>query len=312
MKLSQLVRYLNHLEQNSLPAALDFAVAQAESLMSDIVNHASAFETFNNELQEDFSKIKNSVEQFTANVGSIKQYLHTAIKEQEPQIYNQSQRLYEDEMIYETSQYILSRRLMGSTEQIQALHNKFKLYTDWRVPGLIIRPGLENFIEDLVPLDPLYLVDQNLDLLQPAVEKFDPQYQRRLRQYAIDDRESTQILHCLPGGQFGFVFVNMFFNFKPLPLIHRYLDELYAKLRPGGTLIFTYNDCDLWQGVDLAERNFMCYTPGSKIRAHAESLGFVVESNTVEPANAAWLELRKPGDIQSLRGGQALAKIISK
>lgn len=312
MKLSELVRYLNHLEQNSLPTALDSVVNQAESLMLDIVNHASAFETFNNELKEDFCKIKNSVEQLNANLDSIKKYLRAAIQEQESEIYNQSQRLYEDEMIYETSEYILNRRLTGSAEQIQVLHNRFKIYSNWRVPGLIFRPGVEKFIEDFVPLDPLYLVDQNLDLLQPAIEKFGLPYQRRLRKYIIDDRESKEILRCLPNGQFGFVFANMFFNFKPLSLIHRYLDELYIKLRPGGVLIFTYNECDKWQGVDLAERNFMCYTPGNKIRSHAESLGFVIETNTVEPANAAWFQMRKPGEIESLRGGQALAKIIPK
>ena len=101
----------------------------------------------------------------------------------------------------------------------------------------------------------------------------------------------------------------MFFNFKPLELLKRYLDELYKKMRPGGVLIFTYNDCDLWQGVDLVERSFMCYTPGSQIRSYAESLGFVIETNVTDPPNAAWFEMTKPGERESLRGGQVLAKI---
>jgi SAM-dependent methyltransferase len=163
-----------------------------------------------------------------------------------------------------------------------------------------------------VPLDPLYVIDQHEELLVPSVSKFDGSYQRRLRQYIIDDRHDKKILRLLPDNQFGFVFAYNYFNYRPLSLIFKYLDELYVKLRPGGRVIFTYNDCDFSPAVILAERSFMCYTPGRHIRAHAEQLGYTIEMNCVNPANAAWMELKKPGEIESLRGGQTLAKIIPK
>ena len=312
MKLSELVRYLNYLDQDTLPASLAETLNQSQKLLSSIVEQPGAFPSYNFDLESDFSKIQDSVAQFLGTVDSVKQQVRDLIAEREFELYSQSQHLYEDEMIYETAEYILNRKLSISDQQIHEIEATVLRRTDWRWPGLIFRPGKENFIESLVPLDPLYIVDQSMDLLQPAISKFEPTYQRRLRPYVIDDREPGNILGKLPDNQFGFVFANAFFNFKPLDLIYRYLDELYNKIRPGGFLLFTYNECDLWQGVDIAERSFMCYTPGHRIRSHAESLGFVVEKNITDPANAAWFEFSKPGELDSIRGGQSLAKIMPK
>jgi hypothetical protein len=82
-------------------------------------------------------------------------------------------------------------------------------------------------------------------------------------------------------------------------------------MRPGGTLIMTYNNCDRAQGVGLVERGFMCYTPKKLIVAHAESVGFECEFEHDGAGDVSWLEFRKPGEITSLRGGQTLAKIVA-
>lgn len=312
MKLSELVRYLNHLEQDSLPSGLSETMATASSLFHSVTSQSNSLPNFNDDLQLDFEKIQQSVSQFLGTVDTVKQHIRKLILENEDALYAQSQRLYEDEMVYETTEHILNRKLVADDEYITELSNRIKRHADWRWPGLMFRPALEDFIEDLVPLDPLYIVDQNLDLLQPAVEKFDPQYQRRIRQYVIDDRLPGEILKLLPNKQFGFIFANMFFNFKPLGVIKKYLEELYQKMRPGGVLIFTYNECNQWQGVDLAERNYMCYTPGGQIRDHAQSLGFVIERNVTTLPSVAWFELSKPGELESIRGGQSMAKIMPK
>ena len=175
---------------------------------------------------------------------------------------------------------------------------------------MMLRPGLETFVEEMVPMDPLYLVDTHQELLNPSIQKFTVEYQRRLRPYVIDDRQPGEIMNKLPNNQFGFVFAFNFFNFRPLELIQRYLTELHSKLRPGGTLIMTYNNCDRAQGVGLSERHFMCYTPRRMIVQHAESVGFELERGYDAPGDLSWLELRKPGEITSMRGGQTLAKII--
>jgi hypothetical protein len=132
----------------------------------------------------------------------------------EPLYYQDSQRVYEEEMCYEPNEYILNRHLKISPEGKILLTARLLQYTDWRLPGLIIRPGLEKFIENLVPLDPLYLADSHQELLDPAIQAFTPEYQRRLSSYVINDYKSTNALQHLPANQFGLIFAYNYFNTK--------------------------------------------------------------------------------------------------
>ena len=152
---------------------------------------------------------------------------------------------------------MLFRSLRIDSDSLLMLKSRLLQYTDWRLPGLIIRPAREKFIEDLVPLDPLYVVDQHEDLLNPAIQAFTPEYQRRLRPYTINDYEHVDALWKLPANQYGLIFAYNYFNYKPMKVLRQYLDSMLVRLRPGGVAIFTYNDCDWRHGVALAEQNFM-------------------------------------------------------
>ena len=74
----------------------------------------------------------------------------------------------------------------------------------------------------------------------------------------------------------------------------------------------TYNDCDRMPGVVLAESHYACYTPGRLITTLAESIGFDRIYSWHDNGPATFLEIRKPGELESLRGGQSLAKIVPK
>ena len=145
-----------------------------------------------------------------------------------------------------------------------------------------------------------------------AMSLFNEQYQNRLRTYTINERQDTAVLNKLPDGQFGLVFAYNFFNFKPFEVIKKYFAEIYQKLRPGGIFALTFNDCDRDKGVMLVEQHFCCYTPGYLVRELAQSIGFEIVFSWTDGGPTTWLELRKPGEFESLRGGQALAKVIPK
>jgi hypothetical protein len=68
----------------------------------------------------------------------------------------------------------------------------------------------------------------------------------------------------------------------------------------------------LASGVDKAERAWMLYTPMRLIERRADELGFELTAAYDGKGDVSWLELRKPGDITSLRGGQTLAKVLAK
>jgi SAM-dependent methyltransferase len=164
----------------------------------------------------------------------------------------------------------------------------------------------------MVDCDPLYLVDDRHELLIPTISRHHEIYQRRLRPYVINERQDGEILTALPNNQFGLIFAYNFFNYKPFEVIRRYLEELYQKLRPGGVLIMTINDCDRDKGVVLVEQHFCCYTPGKMVIELAQSLGFKTVFTWTDNGPSTWIELQHPGELTSLRGGQTLAKVVPK
>lgn len=311
MKLSEVVDYLRQLEQIDLDPACETTSRYLDSVMHTVSAHPIQRQNLTDDLQKDLDDVKSTLNKFRNTINNIKTQLTKIIKQQEPAMYQESSRMYEEEMCFETNEYILNRHLAIDDESNIFLRSRLRNVSDWRLPGMVIRPGRESFIEDLVPLDPLYLVDHHQELLNPSILKFTVEYQRRLRPYVVKEYHSNTILELLPNEQFGLVFAYNYLNYKPLEIIHRYLQETFVKLRPGGTFIFTFNDCDYSHGVALAERHFMCYTPGHAIQAHAETLGYEFVQKYHGAGDLNWLELRKPGEIKSMRGGQSLARIVA-
>lgn len=206
----------------------------------------------------------------------------------------------------------LNNRLPGTEDAQDFITNRITRCSSWQTTTMILRPGLESWLPSMVNNDPIYLVDENYDLLTPAMADFNEIYQRRLRTYAIREDLEKDILWQLPDNQFGLVLAWNYFNHRPFEIIRRYLTELNKKMRPGGMLLMTYNDCDRWPGVVAAEYGTALYTPGSLIKSFAESLGFEETFNYHNNGPWTWIELRKPGAWESNRGGQALAKILPK
>lgn len=311
MKLSELVNYLNHIDEFDLDQIHQEARGRFDAVIHKIVNHQVQFAKHTQRIQNNGREISLAFENFNQTIAAIRTHVVDAIAAQRPDYLRESLRLWQHEMIFDSNEYILQRKLYCDPDSQALLSGRILSYNDWRLPGLIFRPALEKHVEQLVPLDPLYMVDNNHDLLKPAHQAFSAEYQRRLRLYTIQETLGQPFLTALPDSQFGFCFAYNYFNYKPMEVICQYLDELWKKMRPGGTVFFTFNDCDRAHGVALAESSFMCYTPGSMIQEHAESLGFELTHRHIGLGNIAWLEFQKPGQIQTVRGGQTLAKVVA-
>jgi SAM-dependent methyltransferase len=261
-------------------------------------------------VERDLTQIQQSVGSFRKSFAGVSKSLQQLVESQDQHMYDHSMKVYREEFSQDTVAHILDRRLLIDTESETIMRARLKSYADWRLPGMIIRPSTEDYINDMVALDPLYLVDHDMELLRPSTEQYLPEYQRRLRMYTINDYVERPIFRNFPAGQFGVIFAYNYFNYKPLSVINDYLAELFQLLRPGGILMFTYNNCDLWHCVSFAEKNFMCYTPGVKLWNLARENGYTVNFEHNGLLDAKWIELKKPGEITSIKGGQSLAKIV--
>lgn len=321
MKLSELVAYRNHLSEFDVNTIQYTARHKLEEIVYNVQNSVIQPRAFTQTLQEDQTRVITAFDHFSSTLVELINELDSMIETAEKTQYAESTRLYNEEVARygrldeptnkKVNQQILDRRMPMTADVQQMISNRIKSYVDWKYPGLIIRPGVETFISDLVALDPLYLVDYSTELLQPALSTFPEEYQRRLRVYEQDPC-STNVLDALPDNQFGMCLAFNFFEFTPLEVVEQYLRNIFNKLRPGGILAMTFNDCDRAHCVALVEKNFCFYTPGNRVKAIAKSIGYRQMFSWTDMGNLTWLELRKPGELESIRGGQTLAKIVNK
>lgn len=312
MKLSELVAFRNHLKQISINIAKSTADYEIGEITHLVNNYSSMFGEQANVLETKKLEIKQSFDAFAQELEELKKDVDDAIATTEKPWFVESYRLYEEEMCNETVDYLLTRKLDISESAETTLRSRLKTYADWRYPGMIIAPGQENLIQEMVGLDPLYVLDQYYELLEPALNQFSDEYRRRLRPHLINERNSKPILGKMPNSQFGVCLVYNFFNFRPLQVVKEYLNEIHKKLRPGGILIMTINDCDRAPGVKLVERHFACYTPANLVIEMAQSLGYQINHTWHDAGPSTWIELQKAGELTTIRGGQTLAEIISK
>ena len=312
MKLSSLIAYKNLLEEmiplDTVPLAHDKLAPVLYTVQSNEVQFANLTE----QLETDYRLVLEKLDQFDQTAEKIKNQIDSLIDQNESVYYENSSELYRQMMQYDSNEYVLNRQQPLTVEIKELIIARLQRHGDWHHAGMIIRPGHEDWINLLVGCDPLYLVDTNKELLDPAVLRFNDQYQRRLRTYEADESSTDAILKLLPQEQFAFCLVYNFFNFKPMELVARYLSELFYKLKPGGTVALTINDCDRAGAVKLAESGFKCYTPKSAVVAHCQNLGFELLTSFHIDAASTWLEFQRPGELTSLRGGQALAQIFSR
>lgn len=323
MKLSELVQIYNQVSDFDYSGLKNTADSELKTVTTITLD--TELDSARQKLMSDFDNFINAVE-------DEKNKIKKQISEQERSYMLDSYRTYElarrykyewfynttadkstaDEQIKRNVDNILSTSLPISEQGSEFIKGRILQHSNWKNTTMILHPAKQNLINMLVSNDPLYLVDESYELIKPVVEQFTPLYQSRVRTCVIKEDTNKEILHALPDNQFGLVLSWDYFNYRPFEVIRTYLHEIYKKLRPGGYFMMTFNDCDRWPGVMAVETRSALYTPGLLIRSFASRIGFEEAYVWHEGGPWTWIEFRKPGDWTSLRGGQALAKIIAK
>ena len=300
-KLSELVAYKNELDRLTTESSQTFTNMELSK---------ATYLTQDEQLDQQLAEVNASFVKFESILNQLKQDLQDQISEAErPWIVEGYNRYDKGEVNYVDD--ILSNRQVNAIDSTPFRATLTK-YTNWKYPAIIIRPGLESFIDDMVAYDPLYLVDLSYDFLKPAMEKFNERYQNRLRPYTVQENLDDKILNQLPNDQFGICVAFNYFNFRPFEIIKKYLEEVYLKLKSGGIFVFTFNDCDRRSAVELVENHYCSYTPGHLVRELITTVGYEIVYSWSDDGPTTWIEIRKPGVLDSLKGGQTLAKILPK
>lgn len=192
-----------------------------------------------------------------------------------------------------------------NSETDDLLLNRVRLYSTWEYPALEIGCRDGHWTKYLVSSDPLYISDDFNEFLETTSKQFTKEYQARLRKYNIVDYK----INGLPTNQFGFIFSFNYFNYLSLDTIKQFLIQAKEWLRPGGIMLFTYNNADIDTCAGLAENYFMTYVPKTMLVPMIESLGFDIIKTLDLPSSTCWVEIKKPGVLQTVKAHQALGEI---
>jgi SAM-dependent methyltransferase len=261
-------------------------------------------------IQEVNAAIERDLENFQGGVDVIKKHLDQEIVRRGQAYFSDSYTHYES-IRDEPLENLINRELRVSDEGSNLLRHRIKSNSNWKFPGVLIRPQKETYYTDMTDSDPLYLLDTDYDLLEPCLSTVTSNYRARLRKAVIDE-QSDQLLPGIPVAQIGFVFAWNFFNYRPIEVLKKYFAKIYNVLRPGGKFLFTYNNCSRSRPVILCEHAFASFTPDWAVISLLESIGFQITGRHDGDYHLNFLEAVKPGELATLRGGQTLATITAK
>ena len=344
MILSELVNFRNELFKYSLSGIKENTDREVEKIAHLVQTQPFVSEELINDLEEKHKNVQETFDKFESSLNVTKNYVQNLIKNIEPKWFEESsqryknqfdqriQKIHNDGITYyddygvvrrgqdpiklqaknDFVNQILNKSITLPDEIKQIIRSRILKYADWHYTGMIIGPGTESFINDMVANDPLYLIDEYVELLYPAINKFNKSYQQRLRPYAINECSNDNMLEKLPNNQFAICMAYNYFDHRPIHIIEQYVKELFKKLCSGGVLAITFNDCDRPSGVVLAENFNSFYTPGNLIVDLAKDIGYQEIFRINDDGPTTWIELKKPGNLSSVRGGQTLAKIHHK
>ena len=318
MKLSELVAYRSALEQfdfhresRLLIKTILEAKAHVDNKVETDINQQTVFgdTNYQTEMSKDIERLEESISDLQDNFEYYRSQVDDIIKERQEEYIKKSENMYIGDEIPNAKQSALERKLIMDDENTEKFFDRITQLSDWRYPGMIINVQERKIVDEMASSDPLYLVDMNQSTLDGLTATMNDVYRHRARPYEIDRFISRRkYFGDLPKDQFGLIVIWNTLNNLPLSMCEQVLKQLLDLLRPGGTLLFTYNDCDNAHNIRSFENNFRQFTPGSMMVTMAEEIGYHVRFRT--QSIHGWMELKKPGELATIRGGQSLGRVI--
>lgn len=276
------------------------------------VNHClQPFEFENNcqQIQHNYQQLIEAQRRLHQSIAQLKQHIQNHLCSMDSELLTTSYQTWDGGERHLTAANILTRTCKIDPVSKEFLAVRLGMKTGWQCPALVIRPATAWLIDNTVACDPVYYADFNTDLLAPTNTWFTPEYQQRLCKYVFDESVTDPMFGHLPADQFGLIYVPYFLNFRPLEIIEKYLNQLFVLLRPGGYLLFTFNNCDTVSGAKLFERFCGSYTPARLLKPIIDQIGYNVIYEFNDDRGLSWFELQRPGHRASIRAGQTLAAV---
>jgi SAM-dependent methyltransferase len=234
--------------------------------------------------------------------------------------------------LFKNAELLCNESLSTTSELENIVQTKINKYSTWRFPGaqFYCRYANENNwqiksniykvasstdrINAMVANDPLYFIDSDIKLLKEYISVYPEIYQKRVRLYEIKDKN----LGILPQNQFGFIYCWDFLNYQFIENIEYYLTEVFKLLRAGGVFMFSYNNCDILASIELAENHKAAWSNPRILKKLFDKIGYELICFENYPTDdmfdnyVSWVEVRRPGNLHTVKLNQSMGKILSK
>lgn len=343
MKISDLIKFRNELQERVCSLRLTQPINDVCILLeSSITSNVDVVEQYTLPINQYSEQLQALLTESDTIIDEIEQYIVN--------LTTQIDALAADEYGDEHKKQWHARFIDGffrdffvTTEISKLVKTRISQYVDWHYPVLQFgcryngqeprKPKSEFttlasrqndpdlFLEvsnGLVGGEPLYVCDFNTKSMKQCVEKFNPEYQQKICQYKIKNKGSD--FSELPQGQFSFILCWNVFNYATIEVIKQYLTELTKLLRPGGVIMMSYNNCDIMESMLLTELKMASYMPKRHLVSLCEELSFdiiasydiVNELDELPFTHISWLELKKPGNLDTTKAHTVLGQIIAK
>lgn len=314
MKLSNLVQSKNSFDKiDFLP--IDTALTKVQKdLELSIVNLDESFLSMSNEIAQDLNQLKIQLTTIDNKIKLLGRGLSQEIETVsapyciEGNVVNKIPNVKDVDI----ENIRTNRHLWFTDETNNEIITSIRKYTNPKYAALEFGCGDGYWTKYMVAADPLYIVDFNLEFLESASSQFPGLYKNRIRKYLFGqnglDRDGFEIL---PQKQFGYILTVNNFDFLTLDRIHTILRYFFDLLRPGGVALFTYNNCEESANVRFVECGFKGYATKTGLEDFCKSLDFEI-LNSVSLPETSLIEIKKPGELKSVKTHQALGEIVNR
>jgi SAM-dependent methyltransferase len=314
MNLNQLVAIRNSIESISTKELNKPMQTLARSINVGLLDIEATFPEESNEVRSAYATIENNMADIKKSVDCLLEKINKEILRRSSHFKVRGAVLDQipvvDKVNAETDRRL--RHRMFPPEIKFDIVSRIQLYTSAQYPALEIGPGDGQFTPYMVAGDPLYLVDINREFLDKTLELFPIEYQKRVRTYQIDTHGfGDNDLSNLPQNQFGFVLAIDVMDFYTWDFVSDYLKNIYQVLRPGGVLMFTYNNCEDAYAVNLVERGVRGWATEQDLRQLCHDIGYEIITTKNIPGQTYWAEIRKPGKLETIKIQQAMGEIVA-
>jgi hypothetical protein len=297
-KLSDLIKFRNELNEFSAQLDIDSLMRQQITKMLFLAEHNPV--TTSDQLTGVIARYQEYSDQYQGIVSAYKKIITNT----ENEIDQVGALLIESTCLLDDDQLDALFRSPPRMNRIPTkVQSEIYQYSNTLYPGLIIGPCDEKHIRLLTASDPLYLVGRDPLFLKDQIKNFPEQYQNRLGLY--------NNIELLPMNQFSIVVVSDLFCHLPYLQVIDYLQTIIRLLRPGGCVIFAFNNCDIFELAKQAELGYITFSSQLKLLKHCSSMGYEsldFVNCFVDPVNSeftSWAMLKKSGNLSTVKRSQS-------